>query len=220
MSTAIAEVEVVQKALSVPEQAKAIVIITDNETYIKADEILQNIAALQKEIDAAFDPIINKAHQAHKEAIAQKKKAEAPLQEAAGILKPRMAEYRAEQERLRQEAERIAREEAARREEEDRINAAADLEAQGETEAAAQVLDTPAPVVAPKVASFTPRTATKFRTQYSATVTNLQMLIKAVAEGKVPIQALTPNTPFLNTMARNMKETLNYPGVKVDKRTV
>ena len=107
--------EITERALTVPEKAKAI-IIQSNDDFIKAGEILTVIKSLRKEIDATFDPIIKKQLEAHREAIAQKKKVDAPLIEAEGIIKPRMAAWNTEQERIRREEEDRLREIARKQE--------------------------------------------------------------------------------------------------------
>src|SRR5690606_19711824 len=99
------EIQAVEtKALSVPDQAKLIQ-ITDDESFQKAGVLLLSIKDIRKEIDRTFDPIVKKAHEAHKEAVAQKKRVEAPLVEAEGIIKPRILKYQQEQERKRREEE-------------------------------------------------------------------------------------------------------------------
>jgi hypothetical protein len=44
-------------------------------------------------------------------------------------------------------------------------------------------------------------------------------LVKAVAAGTVPLNAIQANSTFLNNQARAMKETLAYPGVKAVAET-
>src|SRR5690348_1541007 len=58
--------EVTQQALTWPDRARALKVST-SESYIEAGELLKGIKALRKEVDATFDPIIGKAHEAHKE---------------------------------------------------------------------------------------------------------------------------------------------------------
>ena len=53
-----------------------------------------------------------------------------------------------------------------------------------------------------------------YRTIWSAVVTDLKALCKAVAEGTVPLEAIQPNMPVLHAMARASKEAFNVPGVK------
>jgi hypothetical protein len=206
--------ELEAQALSVPDRAKGLVIETD-EQFVKAGELLKAIKALRAEIDQTFDPIIGKAHEAHKEAIAQKKKVDAPLVEAEGLLKPRIARYLEDQERKRRAEElrlqKLAQEEAERQQ----LADAALLDDIGETAMANALIEekvyTP-PVVlprtAPKIAGIT------VRETWSAQVVNLMDLVKAVAAGRAPIQALQANTVFLNQQARSLKNAMNWPGVR------
>jgi len=54
------------------------------------------------------------------------------------------------------------------------------------------------------------------RKTWKAKVTSLVLLVKAVAEGIVPIQAIEANQKFLDNQARAMHGVLNYPGVKAE----
>ena len=80
--------ELESQALSVPERAKLIKITTAAE-YIVAGELLKTVKGLRAEIDATFDPIISKAHDAHKEALAQKRK----VDDIAGTKQLTMQDY-------------------------------------------------------------------------------------------------------------------------------
>ena len=145
-------IEIENKAMSVPFRAKAI-LITDNETYIAATELLMAIKDIRKEIDETFGPIISKAFAVHKEAVGQKKKVEAPLVEAEGIIKPRIGSYLAEQEQIRLTDERRLQEEARKRAEEEQLAEAVALEASGESVAAEALIQAPIappPVILPK----------------------------------------------------------------------
>ncbi|MFA5261530.1 MAG: hypothetical protein WC450_09905, partial [Candidatus Omnitrophota bacterium] len=108
---------------------------------------------LRKQINAAFDPIIDKAHQAHKEAVNQKRRAEAPLAEAEGIIKPALAAWDTAQEAIRRQAEQEAQAAAMKAETDRKIAEAIALEAQGDKKAADQVMAEPvyvAPVIIPR----------------------------------------------------------------------
>ena len=84
--------ELEKSMLPVPEQAKEI-IINSVESYGKAGDILLTIKQFRKKIDETFNPIIQKAHEAHKEALNQKKKVAKPLDDAEKLLKPKIANY-------------------------------------------------------------------------------------------------------------------------------
>ncbi|HPD58330.1 MAG TPA: hypothetical protein PKW17_13890 [Smithellaceae bacterium] len=198
--------EVTERALTVPEKAKAI-IIRSNDDFVRAGEILTVIKSLRKEIDATFDPIIKKAFEAHKEAVAQKKKVDAPLVEAEGIVKPRMAAWNAEQERIRREEEERLREIARKEEEERRLKEAIAAEKSGNKEEAEAILETPIeppPVVIPKT---TPKVAgVSFTKQWKFRITD---------PNKIPREYLTPDEVKIGGVVRALKDKANIPGVEV-----
>ncbi len=101
-------------ALRFPDRAKRI-IVHDGKTLTWANEFLQDIKLLMKEIANTFNPIIKKAHETHKEAVAKKKEHETPLLEAERTIKLHIGSYMEDQARIRREAE-----EAVRKKEEDR----------------------------------------------------------------------------------------------------
>ena len=71
-------------------------------------------------------------------------------------------------------------------------------------------------MVSPVLASNTPKVSgISTRVSYRAEVTELAALIQAVAEGKAPANCLQADMTVLNGLARTLKESLNYPGVKV-----
>jgi len=200
--------EITERALTVPEQAKGIV-IKSHDDYARAGEMLLVIKDLRKEIDATFDPIIKKAHEAHKEAVAQKKKVDAPLVEAEGIIKPRISAWNTEQERLRREEEARLREIARKQEEErllmEAIAAEEEAKANGATkEEAAQesaaIMAEPvyvAPVVVPrmvpKVAGIAMKQVWKFRIVNPAIIPREYMAVDEQKIGAV-VRALKDQT--------------------------
>jgi len=72
--------------------AKSLTVSSDAELVI-AKEVAQTIKAFQKEVDSTFDPIIERAHVTHKEALAQKKKHMDPLAEAEKRIKQLIGDY-------------------------------------------------------------------------------------------------------------------------------
>jgi hypothetical protein len=106
------------KALTIVDQAKAVKII-DAKSYTIAGLLWKNIKDMMKEVADTFDPIIEKAHSAHKEALAKKAIFYGPLEAAYRSVKGLMSAYDAEQERIRL-AEQRHLEEIARKEEAER----------------------------------------------------------------------------------------------------
>ena len=207
--------EITERALTVPEQAKGLM-IKSHEDYARAGEMLLVIKDLRKEIDATFDPIIKKAHEAHKEAVAQKKKVDAPLVEAEGIIKPRIAAWNAEQERLRREEEARLREIARKQEEErllmEAIAAEEEAKANGATneeaaQEAAAIIAEPvyvAPVVVqkavPKVSGIAMQQRWKFR---------------IVNAALIPREYMTIDEQKIGAVVRALKDQTRIPGIEV-----
>ena len=209
------------KALSIIDQAHAI-IITDNESYTRAGGLWKEIKKMKEEVNNVFKPIIDAAHKSHKEALAQKAKIYDPLDDASREVKGAMSVYDEEQERIRREKEIALRKEAMKREEEARLRAAMEAEKAGQKEAAEQILE--APIVEPVVVA--PKEVPKmnggpvYHTVWDMKVESFETLVMAVANGKANINALLPNEVFLRSQARSLKNTMDFPGVKVFSRRV
>lgn len=133
----------------------------------------------------------------------------------------------AERERAaREAAERKAREEAEaeQRAKAERLKAVAaqipDAAVRAAVEREAEQTAS-APVATPKGAytSSIPaaRGFTASRVTYSVRVDDLAELVRQVAVGSVPLDALLPNQTWLNEQARAQKDALAYPGVTVLK---
>lgn len=164
------EQQVEQQVALVVQHAQAIT-ISSQETYEAAAAFLTDeLKPALREIEDTFGPIVKAAHQAHREALAQRKRHEQPLLEAEKIVKRAIGSYHQEQRRIaaQAEAERLR---AARQEAEQRaLEEAAALERDGHQEAANErleqpttpVVNTPAPT-APKAAGTSVRTKTKYR---------------------------------------------------------
>jgi len=197
---------VTQKALNVPEQA-AIIKITDSQTYEAGCNVLLVIKDLRKEIDAAFDPIIKKAHEAHKEAVMQKKKADAPLCKAEGIIKPKIALYQAEQEHIRRKEELRLRREAEKAEEERRLAEAVEAEKAGDKELAEEIIAAPVEVAPVILAKTTPKVAgVVMKEIWKFEVTDIN---------QIPREYMMPDLTKIGGVVRALKGQTKIAGVKV-----
>lgn len=197
--------ELETQALSVPDQAKAIV-ITDTVSYERAGGILLIVKGLRKKIDETFDPIISKAFAAHKEAKAQKTKVETPLLVAEGFLKPMIAVYDRQQEQKRRDDEAKLREEARAKAEAEQTARAEAAERRGDHAAAEAIISAPvvvAPVILP---TETPKLAgVSIRQNWKARV---------VDEALIPREYLLVNMVALNGIARSLKDQARVAGVE------
>jgi hypothetical protein len=217
------------KALSMPDtkaldaktntlvvNAQAIMIAND-ETYAVGGDYLQMLRSLKQEIDNTFDDSIRAAHATHKTIIAARDKHRKPVLDAEGIIKNKMGEYHRIQERKLKEEENHLKEMACKEEELDRHQRAEALIEQGRPEEALKLLDEPVeppPVImhkttAPKIKGIQTKEVVK------AEVTDLMVLIKAVAAGEAPENLIQANMPAVNKMAQALGKSMKVPGIRV-----
>ncbi len=231
------------KAKALVTQADAYVIDSPEMLELAAEDLRQ-VKGLQKEVEAKRTAIVGPLNQAVK-AINELFRAPTDyLGQAESTLKFAINAYQVEQERKAAEQRRLAEE--AQRAEQERLAAeqaeaqrqADELRQQAEQAAAegdieqaqqlaqkfqaaqhqattveslANVTSVAMPTAAaPKVSGIAGRVT------YSSQVDNLMDLVKAVALGQVPIEALQADKKFLDTQARAYKKAGPlYPGVTI-----
>ena len=201
--------------------------VVDAASFALAGELVKDIKRVAREVGKVFDPIVEKAHQAHKEAIAQREQFLAPLFSAEKYVKAEMSDWRtAEQRRIdaenrkREEARQQAEREAAEAAEAERQELIAQAEEHGDESMANELINavlTVTPVVpifnkleAPKVAGISTRTT------YRADVTDIVALIRAAAaQPEIYADCLMPNMSRLNMLARESAgDGYQIPGVR------
>lgn len=190
--------------------------VTDALEHEAALLLLRSAAGLKAEFVEAFAPAKKAAHEGHRAICALEKRFTDPLDAARNLVQPKVLAYeqeaqrRAEQERLRLEAE------LRREEEERRLNEAVAAEQAGvPPEVTEEILE--APVVAPPV-YVPPQVATVkgvARTStWSAQVFDLLALVRHVAEHPEDIGFLAPVASTLNARAKSQKQLMSIPGVR------
>ena len=197
-----------------------VLVIVDQPSFERASGMLRVVKDYLKKVEMLCEPVIRAAHSAHKAAVEQKRQLEEPALRAERAIKSVLTAYEQEQSRIRRDAELVAERERHRLEEDARLQAALEAEARGDAAVAENILVAPHPPIPvfspPAIVLETPKAeGVSFRSQYRAEVTDLPLLIKAVAAGEAPIGALLPNLPMLNQMARAMKSELRIPGVRL-----
>jgi len=139
-----AEVERIKTTVTdVVREASAIAITTDEELQVAAEFLRVRVKAVLKEIDLTFDPIVRRAHETHKEALAQKARHAGPLLAAEKALKRVIGDYQAAEKRRLAEERRRLEAEARETAERERLAEAERLEAEGHTEEAEAALNAP-----------------------------------------------------------------------------
>lgn len=210
MATAqiISAAEVEKLVPAVVAQANSITVV-DADEYEMACSFLSMISTRKKQVGETFDPIVQKAHAAWKESIAQREKFLRPLDQAEVDVKRKVTVWRLDEERKRREEEdRLAAE--AKREAEDRAIAEAEaLKANGEHELADMVLqeaaEAPPPVVVapstvPKQDGIAKKTTWKFR---------------IVNETLVPREYMSVDGVKIGAIVRTQKQLTKIPGIQV-----
>lgn len=148
------EAELEQQALTLYEKVLSISIF-DQDSYAAAGEVGKGLKELEKKIIDYFEPLRVTA-KANYDAVLEKKNSElAPVKEAMDVLRKTMNVFIQEQERIRQEQERIARvaaEEAAKKEREKLLAQAVKAEEKGKDERAESLMEKAEAVYAEPVA--------------------------------------------------------------------
>jgi len=100
--------ELKAEALAFPKCARELVVTNDQE-LVAVNEFVKGGMALQKEIRAGYDDIIESAHSTWKGALSKRDCYLKPVSEGVEIAKGKMAPYMEEQRRKQREAEEVAR---------------------------------------------------------------------------------------------------------------
>jgi hypothetical protein len=181
------------------------IVVSNQETLDRASEILCASAKMVGVIEAFFKPLKEKAHAAHKAICNAEKEKLEPHKRVREYLDPQVSSYLGVQKAIREAEEaRIAREI-----EDNKVNMAADAEKAGNSALAESILSAPSysPVLtAPKIDGI------QTRKELRVEVYDRMELIRAVASGMVPIDALIVNESYLKSEHRNTNKW--FPGVR------
>lgn len=181
--------------------------IRDSRTYETACDFLKSLKTIEKDINATFDEPIRRAFEAHRSIVAAKKKHFEPIERAEQMVKPKIAAYLQEQERIRREEERRLQEEQRKRAEEEALAQAAELEAEGQKEAAEALLSEPLPVAPVVLPKTTPKV--------SGIAAREVWMFRVIDPTKIPRQYLKVDEQKIGQVVRAMKDTANIPGVQI-----
>lgn len=203
--------EIETRAMTMPEQARSL-LVKDDDSYRVGAELLSRVKAFKEEASKSFDPIIKKAHDSHKEALAQKKKIIAPIEEAERIVKNSMALYLAAIEKKKREEERVLRERALREEEERRLQDAILAEAEGDSEQAEEILSSNTNIIAPVQTTIE-------KPKADNVCTKTVWKFNVVDVSLIPNQFKEINLTAISSVVRAMKSNTNIPGIEVYSET-
>jgi hypothetical protein len=189
--------------------------VTNLFTYQEAVGMGSMLQALSGKVTEFYKPV-KQVFDAAKKIVLDNEKLDAGLVNAAkNHLSVQVSIFEAEQERQRQAAEKIAREAVAKAEQERRLERAIELDQEGYKEEAVRLLDSeelaPPVIVQASIPKKSPGSV--HRRKWHAQVNDPTLLIKGIAAGSVPIQAVKIDQAWLDKQATQYQGGLNYPGV-------
>ncbi len=176
-----------------------------NDILLQAETQVGAIDAARKRLGDELRPGINAAHKTHKILTTQFNDLDMPLAEARRIAKNKTSNFRMKLERERRQQEVEMRAKAFKEEEERRLEQAAQLEAQGHTEAAEAVIDKPIEAPPIVVAPLAPTAEVRYTTTWKARV---------MAKAEIPLEFMQPDMVRLGQIARSLKEDAKVAGVE------
>lgn len=201
-------------ALAIIKEELGGLVVIDQPSLTRANDLLLNIKALRRKFDDEFDPGIKEAFAHHRTLVAQKKKWTDPLDEAERAIKPKIADYLDEQDRIRLEAERAAERSRlqAQKEAEDASDIAAALIKEGKAGEAEQIVDLAQEKVQ-EIEADTPFVPDK-------PVANGTMLretwhFEIENEALVPREFMMPDPKKIQGYVTAMKRDGKIPGVRI-----
>ena len=198
--------DVKEEIVKVESDALALV-ITSNETYSNAGELLKLNKGLEKKIKSYFKPLKEHAHKAWKVICSAENTEVDKLQPAIKHLNGEMTKWNIEQEKIRKAEEDRLRREAEAQAEEERLQAAIEAEKSGNNEEAEEILEEPVYVPPPIVEKSVPKVdGQTMTTTWKWRLTSIE---------KVPRQYLTINETAVNGIVRALKDKANVPGITV-----
>lgn len=213
------ESEVTEKGGTIVEYAQSFS-VTSDEQYESAGEFLtREVNSALRQLDDAFDPIIRRWHEGHRETIATKKGLAAPFETAKRIISKSMADWIDEKERRDRERQKRLDIEAQERAEQAAVERAAALLEEGREEEAQRVLTqlaggeiepaSPPPMIVPK------------RPKAAGTSVRRQPDFEIVDVGAVKRAYLQPNETLIRQVVRRLGEGAEKEvgGIKVTFET-
>jgi len=210
--------ETTNKALTIIEDVRSISIVTVDD-YRFAQGLMKTVKDRMKELTDTRMEQTRPLNESKNKIIAFFSVPLQKLNDARNYLNTIMVKWTEEQEANRREEERRLQEGARKRAEEEALRQALEAEAAGEKEEAEAIIQEPVYVPPIRVMSEVPKSKeSHIRETWSAEGFDLMATVKAIAEGKAPLQAIEYDMTFLNGQARSYKQSLNIPGVRAVSR--
>jgi len=200
------EAQIKQNIASLSESAMMLKVV-DVDTYAQAGELLTALKSKEKYIKGLFEDPKSKAHAAWKGICAWENEELNKLKPISQHLNKQMTDWYVVEERKRKAEEDRLRQEAIKREEEERLAAAIELEKEGYKEEAKVVISEPVYVPPPIIEKTQPKVAgLGIRTNWTW---------KVIDEKLIPREYLKIDDVTINGIVRVKKGNTKIPGIAV-----
>lgn len=211
-----------EKALTLVERATGLT-IRSQQDYEAAANVGRELRALYRDIELYWDGTderpgpVAQAHRAWKTVCGKRKEMLDPIAAATAKLSNAISAYDQEQEERRKEAQRLLDEAARIQREKEIADALAAAKADGATKRELKQIEKQelaAPVSTPVVAAAPKPAGLSVPKPWDARLTNLMLLVKAIAAGKAPITLVHFDESMARRYAQSTKGTVEVPGVE------
>lgn len=212
--------EAIQKEADHAMREATSVEIVDPPSYALSAQRLKALKAVRDRVETFYRPLKDKAREMLDYLRGEERAVIGPIDMAVNEIERRALAYIQVEEEKRKSEELERRKKAVQEQEDRRLAEAEALEREGKKDEAAALLDAPLPPPPPPLESEIPKVAgVHVRESWHCEVLDLGLLVKSIAEGKCPANAVEPNMRVLNGMARSMREELGklYPGIRAVK---
>jgi len=206
-SGALEKREAIAKDITTVETMAASIIVTSNEVYSQAGEMLITVKKVKKTIEEYFKPLKTAAYTSWKQICTRENEELEKLTPAINHLNKQMTAWNIEQEKIRKAEEERLRQEAFKAEEERRLVEALQAEKEGNKEEAIAIIEEPVfvpPVIVekkvPKITGQTLTTTWKWRIKN---------------EKLIPREYLMTDDVMINATVRAQGNKTNIPGIEV-----
>jgi len=206
-SQALAKREAIEKDITTVEAMATSIIISDNDGYSHAGEMLVTVKKVKKTIEEYFKPLKDASHKSWKQICNRENEEIEKLTPSINHLNKQMTAWNLSQDQIRRAEEERLRQEALKAEEERRLADALQAEKEGNKEEAIQILEEPVyvpPVIiersVPKIAGQTMTTTYKWRVKN---------------EKLIPREYLKVDDVKINGVVKALKDRANIPGIEV-----
>lgn len=184
------------------------IVVNSTQDVTNATACLKGIKGLMDKVKESYDPIVDQAHKAHKEAISQRDKYLKPLQESDKKFRAAILVYNQRLESEARERERVANERLQQQAEAQK-QALLEKSSESDNEWEKAVLEEKAEEIKP----VTVDVQKKVIEQEGLTIAQ-NWKYEIINEDLIPREYMTPDEIQIGKIARGQKDKASIPGVR------